>query len=90
MTDWIKRIHMYTGLLNVTALAVFGVIGIAATVLPSPHPTGLCIETATATCTSGSLYRLVATTSPSSRWSIGYGSGCNPSTTGNTYFICTS
>lgn len=37
MTDWIKRIHMYTGLLNVTALAVFGIIGIAATALPSPR-----------------------------------------------------
>jgi hypothetical protein len=32
----IKRIHMYTGLLNFTALTIFGIIGIVATVLPKP------------------------------------------------------
>ena len=36
MTTWMIRIHMYTGLLNFTALALFGVVGIIATVLP-PH-----------------------------------------------------
>jgi hypothetical protein len=34
MTLWIKRIHMYTGLLNFTVLVIFGIIGIVATVLP--------------------------------------------------------
>lgn len=33
---WIKRVHMYTGLLNFTVLMVFGIIGIVATVLPKP------------------------------------------------------
>jgi hypothetical protein len=32
----IKRIHMYTGLLNFTVLTIFGIIGIVATVLPNP------------------------------------------------------
>ena len=36
MTRWMIRIHMYTGLLNFTALVLFGVVGIIATVLP-PH-----------------------------------------------------
>ncbi len=36
MTKWMIRIHMYTGLLNFTALGLFGVVGIFATVLP-PH-----------------------------------------------------
>ena len=36
MTNWIKRIHMYTGLLNTTALAIFGIVGIAASLLPPP------------------------------------------------------
>ena len=37
MTFWIKRIHMYTGLLNSVALLLFGVIGIAVTILPRPR-----------------------------------------------------
>ena len=36
MTRWMIRIHMYTGLLNFTALVLFGVVGIVATALP-PH-----------------------------------------------------
>jgi hypothetical protein len=36
ITLWIKRIHMYTGLLNFTTFAIFGIIGIMATVLPRP------------------------------------------------------
>lgn len=45
MTKWMIRIHMYTGLLNFTALTLFGVVGIIATVLPpyaqraQPKPT---------------------------------------------------
>lgn len=35
LTLWIKRIHMYTGLLNFTVLIIFGIIGIAATILPN-------------------------------------------------------
>ena len=34
MTRWIKTIHMYTGLLAFTALVVFGIAGITATVQP--------------------------------------------------------
>ncbi|MDA1312698.1 MAG: PepSY domain-containing protein [Acidobacteria bacterium] len=37
MTRWIKKIHMYVGLLNFTVLVIFGVVGIAATVLPDPN-----------------------------------------------------
>jgi hypothetical protein len=37
MTRWIKRIHMYVGLLNFTILVIFGIIGITATVLPPPN-----------------------------------------------------
>ena len=37
MTVWIKRIHMYTGLLSCSALAIFGVVGIAASLLPPPR-----------------------------------------------------
>jgi len=36
ITLWIKRLHMYTGLLNFTVLMVFGIIGVVATVLPKP------------------------------------------------------
>ena len=34
MTRWIKKIHMYTGLLAFTALLVFGIAGITATIAP--------------------------------------------------------
>jgi hypothetical protein len=37
MTVWMKRIHMYAGLLNFTVLMIFGIIGVVATVLP-PAP----------------------------------------------------
>ena len=37
MTKWMIRIHMYTGLFNFTALVLFGVVGILASLLP-PHP----------------------------------------------------
>ncbi|MEW5979843.1 MAG: hypothetical protein AB1898_28950 [Acidobacteriota bacterium] len=31
MTQWIKKLHLYTGLLNLTVLAIFAIIGIAST-----------------------------------------------------------
>ena len=34
MTFWMKRLHMYSGLLNAAALLLFGLVGIAATLLP--------------------------------------------------------
>jgi hypothetical protein len=37
MTHWIKKIHMYVGLLNFSILLIFGIIGITATVLPEPN-----------------------------------------------------
>src|SRR5436190_6758248 len=37
MTHWIKKIHMYTGLLAFTALVVFGIAGMTATI-PAERP----------------------------------------------------
>lgn len=36
LTRWIKKIHMWVGLLNFTILIIFGIIGIAASILPRP------------------------------------------------------
>jgi hypothetical protein len=36
MNRWMMRIHMYTGLFNFTALVLFGVVGVIASLLP-PH-----------------------------------------------------
>ena len=36
MTQLIKKIHMYSGLVSFTALLIFGLIGIVATCLPHP------------------------------------------------------
>ena len=36
MHKWIRKLHMYTGLLNFTILVVFGVVGLSATFLPPP------------------------------------------------------
>src|ERR1051326_5627423 len=44
MTNWIKKIHMYTGLLNFTILLVFGIAGLTATIQP-PRPQSGDIET---------------------------------------------
>jgi hypothetical protein len=40
MTPWIKKIHMYTGLLTFTALVVFGIAGVTATIQPERPQTG--------------------------------------------------
>ena len=40
MTRWIRKIHMYTGLLAFTALAVFGVAGVTATIGPQRPQSG--------------------------------------------------
>jgi hypothetical protein len=40
MTAWIKRIHMYTGLINFTILLVFGIAGLTATLQPPRRQTG--------------------------------------------------
>src|SRR5207245_932258 len=40
MSNWIKKIHMYTGLLNFTILLVFGIAGLTATVQPSRRQAG--------------------------------------------------
>lgn len=37
LETWLGRIHIYSGLLSSTSLAIFGIIGIAATVLPRPR-----------------------------------------------------
>ena len=37
MTEWIKRLHMYAGLLSFTAFCVWGIAGIYGTVLPDPR-----------------------------------------------------
>ena len=34
MTKWIKRIHMYLGLLNFTILIIFGIVGLSVSLLP--------------------------------------------------------
>ncbi|MCI0624617.1 MAG: PepSY domain-containing protein [Acidobacteria bacterium] len=36
MTKWIKKVHMYTGLLNFTMLLIFAAVGISSTFLPEP------------------------------------------------------
>ena len=36
MFDWVKKIHMYSGLFTFTALTVWGITGIHAVSLPSP------------------------------------------------------
>ena len=35
-TKWIKKIHMYLGLVNFTILFIFGLVGISASFLPPP------------------------------------------------------
>ena len=37
-TKWIKRLHIYVGLLNSTILAVFALVGLAASFLPHTPP----------------------------------------------------
>ena len=37
MTEWIKKLHMYAGLLSFTAFCVWGIAGIHATVLTDPR-----------------------------------------------------
>ena len=36
MYHWMRKIHMYAGLLSFTALLVWGITGIHAVLLPSP------------------------------------------------------
>ena len=35
-TKWIKKIHIYLGLLNFTILVIFGIVGLSASFLPPP------------------------------------------------------
>ncbi len=35
-TKWIKKIHMYLGLLNFTILVIFGIVGLSTSFLPPP------------------------------------------------------
>lgn len=37
MNNWIREVHTYTGLISFTALTLFGLLGIVATVLPPPR-----------------------------------------------------
>jgi hypothetical protein len=37
MTKWIKKIHIYLGLLNFTILIIFGIVGLATSFLPPPN-----------------------------------------------------
>ena len=36
LTAWVKKIHMYLGLLNFTILLVFGIVGLSTSFLPPP------------------------------------------------------
>ncbi|MEZ5403767.1 MAG: PepSY domain-containing protein [Bryobacteraceae bacterium] len=36
MTAWIKRLHMYAGLLSLTILFIFGIVGLTGLMLPVP------------------------------------------------------
>ena len=40
MSNWIRKIHMYTGLLNFTILLVFGIAGLTATIQPPRRQSG--------------------------------------------------
>jgi len=37
MTEWIKKLHIYAGLLSFTAFCVWGIAGIHGTILPDPR-----------------------------------------------------
>src|ERR1051326_5929233 len=45
MSRWVKKLHMYTGLLNLSILLVFGIAGLTATFDSGPHRSALAVST---------------------------------------------